>query len=362
MTDLSPIMKNGWAGALSILSSLVDPAATAREFKAFVRPRGVRSAEDLLRLVLAYGSGMSLRQGCAWAEVSDIADVSNPALLRRLSNAADWIEHIAMRLLEEAQGQPKGPWADWRLRIVDATSISRPGAKTTTWRLHVSYDLTGRVDGLELTGSKGAESLSRFAWRPGDVAVADRGYAKAKDLRKTVEAGAHVVARTGWNALALLGPDGQAFDLFSIFEAVGEEPVSVSVMVDTREEGRSPLPLRLIMRRLTEEQAEKARKKMREKASRQGKKLDPRSLKAAGYAMIVTSLPDEYSPRDVADLYRMRWQIELLFKRFKSLMDLGELPAKSEALAKTWIFSKLVIALLAEKAARHLAEFSPCRD
>ena len=70
-------------------------------------------------------------------------------------------------------------------------------------------------------------------------------------------------------------------------------------------------------------------------------------------------LSEQRSSQAVFALYRMRWQIELLFKRLKSLLDLGDLPAKSEKLAKTLIFAKLIIALLAEKMARKAAESFP---
>jgi len=308
---------------------------------------------------LAYGIGLSLRQGSAWAETAEVADVSNPALLRRLSNSANWLEAIALRLVEDSRAQPNGEWAGWRLRLVDATSLSRPGAEGTTWRLHVSYDLSGRVDGLELTDDKGAERLSRFSWQAGDIAIADRGYVRPAELRAVVDGGAHLLVRTGWNALRLADASGEPFDLFAALDAVDGAPTSIPVLVDTRERGRPHLPLRLVIDRLPEEQAEKARKKVRDNASKKSKALDPRSEKAAGFVMLLTSLPEQRTPRAVLDLYRLRWQIELLFKRFKSLLDLGELPAKSRDLARTWIFAKLIVALLAEKAARMAADSFP---
>lgn len=360
MTHSSLIHETNWACTLSSIASVVDVETTARTYKAFQRPRGVRSAADQLRLALAYGLGLSLRQGSAWADTADVAAVSNPALLRRLSNSADWLEAIALRLVEAAREQPIGEWTGWRLRLVDATSLSRPGAEGTNWRVHVSYDLSGRVDGLEVTDEKGAERLSRFSWRAGDIAIADRGYAKAADLRTVRESGADVLVRTGWNALRLTDARGEPFDLFAVLDGVVEGvAVSVPVQVGSRERNRSPLPLRLVLHRLPEEQAEKARKKVRDKAAKSGKALDPRSVMAARFVMLLTSLPEWRSPREVLDLYHLRWQIELLFKRFKSLLDLGELPAKSHSLARTWIYAKLIIALLAETAARQAADSFP---
>jgi hypothetical protein len=359
MDDFSLILKNDWERIWSFLSSLTDLGAQARTLKAFRRRRGVDSEETLLRLCLGYGAGQSLRQASAWAETTDVARISTPALLKRLSNAADWLEQIARLLLEEAQAQPAGEWVKRRIRLVDATSLSCPGAKGTTWRLHVSYDATGRIDDFQLSDKRGTESLARFAWSKDDIAIADRGYAKPKDLRKVIDAGGDLVVRTGWNALRLTDAKGGPFDLFAAFKTVGEQPLDVSANVDTREKGRSPLPVRLLIARLPEDKVKEAHKKIKAKAARQGKKTDPRTLKAAGYVIVLTSLPKEYCAESILKLYRLRWQIELLFKRMKSLLDFGDLPAKGDKLAKAWIFSKLIIALLADKMARQVAESPP---
>jgi IS4 transposase len=118
--------------------------------------------------------------------------------------------------------------------------------------------------------------------------------------------------------------------------------------------------MRLLIGRLPPEKAEIARKKVLTRAIKHGKKVDPRSLRAAEFVLLLTSLPDQYAAEAILGLYRLRWQIELLFKRFKSLLTLGELPAKKKKLARSWIFSKLILALLAEATARQVAESPPC--
>ena len=56
---------------------------------------------------------------------------------------------------------------------------------------------------------------------------------------------------------------------------------------------------------------------------------------------------------------RIRWQIELAFKRLKSLGDVGHLPKRDAASSRAWVYGKLLIALLTEKMQRHAAAFSP---
>ena len=76
--------------------------------------------------------------------------------------------------------------------------------------------------------------------------------------------------------------------------------------------------------------------------------------------MVFTTLPEELiTPADVLELYRFRWQIELVFKRLKQLLRLGHLPHKDPVAAKSWILSKLVIALLLETLYRNARAFFP---
>ena len=349
-----------WSSTLAGIGELVPIDETARKFKAFIRPRGVKSPADLLRLALIYAGGNSLRGSSAWAQAGAIAEVSGPALYRRLGNAADWLALIARKLLQETRPQISGTWSGFRLRVIDASAICQPGADRTTWRLHVSYDLSGGVDDFELTDDHGAERLTRFNWQAGDLGLGDRGYARPGDFAPVLAAGAHLVVRTGWNSLRLLAPNGQPFNVFTALATLKAGAANHPVLLDTHDPARPLVSLRLIIGALPPDKAEAARKKVMARAIKAGKRVDPRSLQAAGFVLLLTSLPDDYAAQSILDLYRLRWQIELLFKRFKSLLGLGDLPAKKGNLARSWIFGKLILALLVERAARKLADSSPC--
>src|SRR5713226_7521875 len=204
MTIRSNILDH-WPEVRSRLPADFNLETTARARGAFTRAREVKNAETLLRLALGYGAcGMSLRETCAWAEAAGIASVSDPSLIERLSKAASWLGDIVAALVAEQAKVPAGRWAGHRLRALDATSICQPGADRTTWRLHVGYDLaTCQVDQLELTDVHGAENLQRLSYRPGDIVLADRYYARPRDLRPVMDAGADFIVRTGWNSLRL---------------------------------------------------------------------------------------------------------------------------------------------------------------
>src|SRR4030081_753544 len=152
---------------------------------------------------------MSLRETCAGPEAGGIVSLSDPSLLERLCKAAPWLGDIDAALIAEQAKGPTGRWAGYRLRALDGTSICEPGADRTTWRLHVGYDLaTGQVDQLELTDVHGAENLQRLSYRPGDIVLGDRYYARPRDLRPVIEAGADFIVRTGWDSLGLLSGMG----------------------------------------------------------------------------------------------------------------------------------------------------------
>jgi hypothetical protein len=354
---------DGWPEVQAHLPAGFDLERTARERGAFARARQVKDAQTLLRLALAYGGcGMSLRETCAWAEVAGLARLSDPSLIERLCKASPWLGDIVAALLCERAGMAAGRWAGYRLRALDATSICEPGADRTTWRLHVGYDLaSGQVDHIELTDGRGAESLRRLNYRPDEIVLADRYYARPRDLRPVIENGAHFIVRTGWNSLRLQHPDGSAFDLFAVLAAQVEQEGEAVVRVEEGMDAPQPLILRLVVRRKSPEQAEAERQRLLKDAKKRGKIPDPRSLQAAQYILLLTSLPTAAFPAsDVLALYRFRWQLELAFKRMKSLAGLDELAAKKPELAQAWIYARLIAFLIAERSAGQVPDSSPC--
>ncbi len=361
-----------WPSLLAALPAGFDLAAMARASGAFCRARGIKDAAALLRVALAYGgSDLSLREASAWAEAAGVAQVSDVALQKRLRRADSWLGQVLQALLAarlaavegiEAEAGPDGR----RCMAVDATSLCEPGADRKTWRLHVGYDLRrGGAVQVALTDIHGGESLRRFTFRLGDPAIADRGYARPGDLRGVVEAGADLLVRLGWNSLRLLKPDGTLFDLFEALAAIAGEDGEAAVCVDERKPGAqpgAPGPVwRLVMHRKTPEQARVSQDEVRRTAKKRGRAPDARSLEAARYVILLTSLPREGCPAPaIASLYRMRWQIELAFKRWKGLGGLAGLHAKNPNLARAWVYARLIVALLAEQASRAGPAFPPC--
>ena len=124
--------------------------------------------------------------------------------------------------------------------------------------------------------------------------------------------------------------------------------------------GETALPLRLIIQRKTPEAAEATRLTLRRAAIKKGKKLDPRSLIAAEFMIVVTSLPAKgYKAKDILAVYRLRWQIELAFKRLKSLLHMDKLPTRAEPTSRSWLYAHLIVALLSDDLSQEFLESSP---
>ena len=101
-------------------------------------------------------------------------------------------------------------------------------------------------------------------------------------------------------------------------------------------------------------------RRLQRAANRKKRRISASSWEATRYVFVWTSLPEsEYAADAVLELYRLRWQIELTFKRMKSLLGLGQLPKHADASARAWIHGKLFVALLTERLIDEASVFSP---
>ena len=107
--------------------------------------------------------------------------------------------------------------------------------------------------------------------------------------------------------------------------------------------------MRLIVQRLPEAAAQAARRRARRRASRQKGRMPSQDTLFAADFILITNLPESTWPPDhVLALYRLRWQIELLFKRLKGILNLDHLRAKDPILAQVYLMGKLLGGLLLE--------------
>jgi hypothetical protein len=204
--------------------------------------------------------------------------------------------------------------------------------------------------GLELTDHHGAETLVRHPLDPGEIAVADRIHARRTDFGQLLAHGVDLVVRMGWQNVPLEQSDGQPLDLIGWLTRPRTVPTERAVQVQTP---TGVYPVRLIAAPLPPEQAEQARRRCRQAATKKGRTVDQRTLIAAGFVLLVTTLDATTWPlEDVVRLYRCRWQIELVFKRLKSLWHLDQLRARDPDAIQAHLLGIILAALLAGDVSR----------
>ena len=242
--------------------------------------------------------------------------------------------------------------------LVDGTTITGPGKNGQEWRLHCRYGASGQFQAIEITDKHGGESYKHFPVQAGDIVIGDRAYARPSGLEHILDSGADFIVRSGWRALSLVLPNGDAFNLQDALKAVSPEHAA-DIAVGIRTKGRL-LPARLVLQAKSEEAKASEVKRIKRKQQRNSRVGDPRSIEAAGFIIVVTSLDANVCDADeVLALYRTRWQIELAFKRLKSLIHIDRLPAKDTWLAKAWLYSHLIFALLIETLSGNALDSPP---
>jgi len=215
-----------------------------------------------------------------------------------------------------------------------------------------------RIEQVDVTNEREGERLDRHTITPNEVILGDRGYATNRGIAHVLQAGGHVVIRSRWSGLALRTQTGGRLDILSLLETlapdeIGDWPVLL-------EYGTRHYSLRLVAIRKSAQATEKTRRELHREARKKGRQLKKGTLKAAAYVFVITDLPrDEVTCLQVLELYRMRWQIELMFKRLKSILGFKRLRAKDNHLCQTYLLAKLLGALVIDELSGQALSFFP---
>ena len=213
---------------------------------------------------------------------------------------------------------------------------------------------------LPVDGGGTSESFCRFPVREGDCLIGDRGYAKSDGVASVVDRGGHVIVRHNPAQMKLYHADGSRFELRAALSEWPEEQQQTAWPSYVRHGEGKLISGRLIVVRRSNEAMRREVKKLRHRASRKQSVLQQRSLEFAKYILVFTTLPaDRYDDDFCLEWYRLRWQIELIFKRLKSLAGLGHLPKHDPDSSQAWLYAKLFTGLLAEKLIRYGESISP---
>lgn len=346
--ELGRLVGEDWGRIMACIPSEVDVEMTAKQAKAMRRRREIKSGVDLLRLVMAYTvCDWSLRMVGIWCRMIGIGNLSDVAVMKRLRNCRVWLGRMVFQILEIRRLEVKSR-GGVRLRIMDGTWVSKPGSTGTDWRIHLSMDLGHLcVDGLEITDAQSGETFGHCSTQPGDIRMGDRGYAFPESMGTVLAHNGWLVVRINWQSVALKALDGRKIDLMvhsqQMIGAFSDQEVQLNTP-------HGSFIVRLILGALPQAAADKARHRVRKMFRKKGKTPDERTVWAAGFVMLITNLTaSEWPAREVLKLYRLRWQIELLIKRLKSILNLDHLRALEAQLAQVYLLGKLLALLMLDE-------------
>jgi hypothetical protein len=311
--------------------------------------------------MLHVARGYSLRETVLRAKLAHWADISDVALLKRLRNSEEWLRCLCIELLQENVAYRLGDSFSRTIRIVDGTIVREPGETGSQWRILYSIRLPNLVcDFFEVTATVGegsGESLNRLPVDPHELILADAGYCSVAGIEYVWQHGADVLVRVNPQSFVAYSAYGRRISLLprlrtlSKVDQLGEWRVTLHGQ-------SSSFAGRVCAVRESDSAIQQAHRRLQRKASKKQMITRPGTLEFAKYVIVFTTISSG-STADILRSYRMRWQIELVFKRLKSLAQLGHVPKHHDRSSRAWLYGKLLITLLAQKLIRIGRDISP---
>lgn len=316
----------------------------------------IQDIGDILRLVLYQaGASASLRATTALAAATTGIVLSAVSLHLWVKKLGPYLATLLGRMVDTAGFAPSA-WGGLVVIAGDATTVQRPGSKGTTARVHYALrlsDMTPRH--IDVTDEHGGETARRFQAAPGEVWLLDRAYANPPGVAAIRKPGAHIIARYNRGALPLYDKKRKRIDVLGLLRATRARNAvhHTRAFVHVNDE---VIAGRLCWVRLPEDKAEAARKRVKREAEGP---CDAETLEAAEFVVVFTTVLKELTAAEVLQLYRARWQVELEFKRSKSIRELDRLPNFLPETIYTWICAKLLLQLIAARIATPPDAFPP---
>jgi IS4 transposase len=226
--------------------------------------------------------------------------------------------------------------------------------------LHYSLDLfTLAAREFLITDIRTGEKLVNFKQiGKDDILVGDRMYGTLPGIAYLNRCGAGYVLRIKSRGFRIYDRKKQEIDLLQSLGSLESDEI-VDMRVWCLIEGEYK-PVRLCVLRKDSDSERKGLKRLKKENQRKrgGKPVSELQSENNKYIIVATSLGEEASASQILELYRARWQVEIAFKRLKSLFQYNDLPAKNSASVKAWFYGKLLLAALCETLV-NTGRFSP---
>jgi hypothetical protein len=345
-----------WKAIASFLPA--DYVALASEYKQVETQYGnakIRDADTLLRFILVHaGADLPLRQTVAVMAEAGEPSLSPMRLHKKMARAAPYLRALVERMVDWCDDAAPERWGGYEFCAVDATVVCGPGAIGTDARIHTKMRIADvTLSGCEVTDETGGETFTRFSWERGELAVADRAYFTPRGIEHVLNGGADVLVRYRLDGVELQFL-GVTLDVLGAVEHL-----EVGDTLDLDVEAKLPCGMRsgrLVAYRLPDDAAERARERLR----RERGSASPRAFEAAKYVLLFTTAArTRLDTERCLQGYRLRWQVELQFKRWKSLCGLDQLPNYRDDTTLAWLYAKVLMGALLDRMASIPSELSP---
>ena len=176
--------------------------------------------------------------------------------------------------------------------------------------------------------------------------IFDLGYFDQQVLAQIQGRGAYFVTRYQSQTGVYDGETPLAIDLSQQLK----QHASASFEADYYLGAKARVKVRLVARRVSPHEAQKRRQGVRRRAQQAGYTPSQRSLILCDWEIVITNLPPEWTSQQLFDVYRIRWQIELLFKAWKSRLDLTHFGPWRAVRVLCQLYATLIGAVLCQSA------------
>jgi hypothetical protein len=322
-----------------------------RDMGAMRRGRVVKDPKQLLKLAAIHIlNGSSLVEISAMAPLLGIGKLSDVAFMERFGKCKDWFVWMIDHLSSNGAVQYQKP--DWlkntRVLAVDATEITDKGRNHQAFRLHFALDLF-QMHAVRhmLTGQEVGESLKNYALEPGDLVVADRAYGTLTSMSYCIDNKADFLLRFRSKACVIYDEDGKRIDILERLSALSDGEY-LDLTTYGISEGKVHVPFRICAVRKDEDSCRATQKRLSRTQSKKQIEFSPETHEFNNFIVVATSLGEEVPASRVLALYRCRWQVELYFKRLKTLLGFGQMPKRHKKSAEAWLNGKILFAMLIE--------------
>jgi len=336
----------------------------AKELGALKRARGIKSAEELLRLIFIYlTAGKSFAGTSAILQLIGESPLTKKAVHKRMINSAAWLQWLCENIYRrEGLTVEKPSWLkDRKVLIVDGTEDCKCGIRRQCYMLHYCLDLfTLAPREFMITDFRTGEKLRNFKKiEKNEIVMGDRMYGTIPGISYLTEREVGFVLRVKTHNFNIYDGKGQKIDIlkrFYLLKEGGFADFKANILA-----GGKYIPVRVCALRKDGESERKGLKRLTKTNQRKsgGKPVTELQGENNKYIIVVTSLGGEVTTEQVMELYRTRWQIEIAFKRLKSLFKYNDLPGKTNKSVFAWFYGKLLLAALCETLV-NAGRFSPC--